>query len=194
MSKTKCANSCKNCGRPPQLAHKTWWLPLLMPVVEKDTELTAVVITPFVKLLRAPKTLNLVSFCANLSFFNELSRLPGYTQWPLTKIKQRTIMFHKWIKTLFLLTKNIIFVIASQSTIFIEAKGRVVCLQTCENFAWEQKHSAVSNLSNLIHKCNVHRVQSKLFTLNVQSNSPTERKEEKNQTLGNPQDWEQSQN
>ena len=75
--------------------------------------------------------------------------------------------------------KNIISVIASQSTIFIEAKGRVVCLQTCENFAWEQKHSAVSNLSNLIHKCNVHRVQSKLFTLNVQSNSPTERKEEK---------------
>ena len=77
------------------------------------------------------------------------------------------------------MTKNIISVIASQSTIFIEAKGRVVCLQTCENFAWEQKHSAVSNLSNLIHKCNVHRVQSKLFTLNVQSNSPTERKEEK---------------
>ena len=68
-----------------------------------------------------------------------------------------------------------------------QGKGGV-CLQTCENFAWEQKHSAVSNLSNLIHKCNVHRVQSKLFTLNVQSNSPTERKEEKNQTLGNPQD------
>ena len=110
------------------VAHKTWWLPLLMLVVEKDTELTAVVITPFVKLLRAPKTLNLVSFCANLSFFNELSRLPGYTQWPLTTIKQRTIMFHKWIKTLFLMTKNIIFVIASKSTIFIEAKGRVVCV------------------------------------------------------------------
>ena len=112
------------------VAHKTWWLPLLMLVVEKDTELTAVVITPFVKLLRAPKTLNLVSFCANLSSFNELSRLSCYTQWPFTQIEQWTLLVHKWIKNQYVVPneKNIISVIASQSTIIIEGKGRVVCV------------------------------------------------------------------